>query len=531
MNSIKIFENNDSHHLLSEDKFKEDWAGLYNSCPWSTPYQSYNFVKTWYDNYKSEYDPIIVHEINRDGQLTGLLPLAKNKVSDDLVVAGTPQAEYQVWLTSKERDTDFICEALSTINIQYPHKNLNFIYIPEYFSEDKLNVVVKNNKRVEISCSLQPIMLPDKDRFITSLKKKGNKNRYNRLKRKGNVEFSRVTDLSEFIFYFDQMIKLYDFRQHAVYGIAPFTLDKNKRKFHIDLFKSGVFHMTVFSLDRELISAHIGIIENSKLFGALNAHSPFHADSSPGMLHMILLGKMLDEEGFEQFDLTPGNRPPSWKFRFANQENPVYRLRVTDQSPIQKNIRKIEKKIKQVVESNSPKFTYLKKIFKKYRQEETSEDNNDTTSIANYIYRLKPHKNDNFPANLIFNKNSVDDILLQNEGRSMDDGRLSKALEKLERGCTVYTLKNSNQSVMSLWTGTTKSHYFKNTYKGLSALDDALIVFDIDQKFNDKQEDLESALLLIQREFKGPLYLLAAKEIKADFLHKMGQGELTSAVN
>jgi hypothetical protein len=59
---------------------------------------------------------------------------------------------------------------------------------------------------------------------------------------------------------------------------------------------------------------------------AILCHSPFHARHSPGKLHVLKLGAELANEGFEALDLTPGG--DAWKERFANTHDTVYELLV-----------------------------------------------------------------------------------------------------------------------------------------------------------------------------------------------------------
>ena len=70
---MKIFQNIDASHLLSNSDFLNSWDSILKNCSWATIFQSKEFVTTWYSFYK-EFKPIIATDW--DGiQMTGIFTL------------------------------------------------------------------------------------------------------------------------------------------------------------------------------------------------------------------------------------------------------------------------------------------------------------------------------------------------------------------------------------------------------------------------------------------------------------------------
>ncbi|MDQ3441701.1 MAG: GNAT family N-acetyltransferase, partial [Planctomycetota bacterium] len=73
-------------------------------------------------------------------------------------------------------------------------------------------------------------------------------------------------------------------------------------------------------------SFHFNTIDRKHVQLTLITHNPLLAEHSPGKFHVLLLGRMLLEQGYGWIDLTPGGDP--YKERFANAWDHVYTLTV-----------------------------------------------------------------------------------------------------------------------------------------------------------------------------------------------------------
>ena len=327
MNSrLEVRREDEAWSLLSDCSFLHDWETLHRHCPWATPFQTPGFVRTWFSTYKTIYSPIIAFHRSDNKALNGLLILALSADDNRLYFAGTHHAEYQVWLESDLKLCDFIIEAIGTIMATLSDSRLVLRYLPSKSPIKRLQDSPALNGRIEINTHTRPLWKITASDTTDSLRKKSNKSRLNRLKRLGTFEFKRLQDLDSFSDALDQGIPYYDFQQGATHNSYPFLQDELKKEFHIKLLRNypELLHITVMTIDGIAISMHLGVSDDTKVHLGIIAHSPMFAKFSPGKLHLLLLGKLLVDEGKNLFDLTPGG--DQWKERFANAHDRVYEL-------------------------------------------------------------------------------------------------------------------------------------------------------------------------------------------------------------
>ncbi len=96
------------------------------------------------------------------------------------------------------------------------------------------------------------------------------------------------------------------------------------------LFRLQLLHVSVLKVNEKIIAAVIAITEKDWLcLAGINCHSPFNARLySPGLMHFILLAKLLKEEGITWFDLTPGY--DTYKEELANRHHEVKELLISN---------------------------------------------------------------------------------------------------------------------------------------------------------------------------------------------------------
>ncbi|HSU68379.1 MAG TPA: GNAT family N-acetyltransferase, partial [Tepidisphaeraceae bacterium] len=312
---------------LADDAFGREWNQLHAACPWATVFQSRNFVTTWERIYEGQYEPVLVVGRADNGQLVGLIPLARSTRCGKLVPAGAHHAEYQGWICLPDFAGDFPSRAFASLRLVFPGATLRFRYMPagipvEWPSDDAMA------RRSLLHSGRRPLIyLGDGQAIRQSLAKSGNKSRIRQLKRNGTVEFRRVTDPAEFVGLIDEIAVFHDCRQLRHSGVAPFQEDGLKRVFHLELMRNpGLLHVTTLCVDGRLVSAHLNVVRGGEVQLYLIAHNPLFARFSPGKLHLLFLAEMLHGEGYTQIDLTPGG--DAYKERFANAADRVASLAV-----------------------------------------------------------------------------------------------------------------------------------------------------------------------------------------------------------
>ncbi|HEY0897709.1 MAG TPA: GNAT family N-acetyltransferase, partial [Sphingobacteriaceae bacterium] len=288
-------------------EFLAAWDDLHQRCPWQTIFQSRAFVHTWYRLFNGSYLPVIIRTY-KDQTLTGLFTLAKTRKGNMITGAGGEQAEYQVWLSQDNDNNQFIKEALTCVQKKFPEAFLMLRYVPSGAPKNWL-VTDKNwQKKSVIRMKKQPLMQMDRDLFEKRLNAKTIREKIKRLQRLGDLKLQKVTEYDQFAAMLDELIIHYEFRKGATYNVAPFTTEPNKKTLLLELFRLEMLHVTVLKLNEEIISSTVNTIDGKRvMLKGLNAHVPFYSKHSPGLLHLLMLGKYLSEEGMEAFDLTPGD--------------------------------------------------------------------------------------------------------------------------------------------------------------------------------------------------------------------------------
>lgn len=463
MNSFELISDKAAHTALSDDQFLGQWSILFNSCNHATIFQHPSFVCTWYKTYIQKWRPVIIKSSNPNGELNGLWLLAYSLENRSLVHAGSHQAEYQVWITMPGEDIAFLSGAWTLLKDNFDFKELHFKYLPckdLYITLQSVPwirkcIIVKNYKR--------PLMSLGENK-VTTMFSKRTRQKINRLKIMGNLEFRRITDPKEFEKVFDELILFHDFRMGAVNKIRPFQKDQLKRQFYSNLLfaNKDAFFVGVSYLQNRPIACELAGINNETVSLYLGMHAPFLSIYSPGKIHLIQMFDYLRKEKIKMVDLTPGG--DSWKEQFATSHDEVA-YAVVYNSVFKKNWIKLLSTIheqgkviltnigirpgtlKRLLQRMHNKFRTITKIIK------ARNINNTDREIRMYIY----NKNKTFVGTEAFDisvkLNSIQDLLLFKHD---DSGHtcwnfLSEANTLFERGAFSYSVSLNDCLAANGW--------------------------------------------------------------------------------
>ncbi|HEY4652170.1 MAG TPA: GNAT family N-acetyltransferase, partial [Pontibacter sp.] len=312
--------------VMEEAKFQHEWDELSACCTESTVFQSRQFVTTWYKIYHHEYLPILV-KAEREGKLTGIVALAKDK-RNLITGAGAGQAEYHSWLTSDaDGGCTFMKQAIREVLRHFSRASIHFKYVPANTAIAWLYDDPSLAGRYWVREHKQPILELDAPAIDKELRKKNRREKLNRLKRLGNLQFERITDIETFRLVFDDLATQSDFRKGARYNRCFFRTDPLRKAFFLALFQEHLLHATLLRLDNAIIASNVSVYNRSQAhLQGINTHAPTHARYSPGILHFLMLGRLLAEEGTDVFDLTPG--ADTYKEVLANSSKTVYEIYV-----------------------------------------------------------------------------------------------------------------------------------------------------------------------------------------------------------
>ncbi|WP_186756793.1 GNAT family N-acetyltransferase [Echinicola salinicaeni] len=313
---------------LSRSDISELWNPLIDACPWATAFQRLEFVSSWYELYQKEYTPILILETIAD-KITGIFPLALDK-RKHLIGAGADQAEYQVWVYQTTNCQYFLDRSLHMLWNKISPEAIHLKYLPEGIPLETFSQKHFWKKRSQIKVHRHPILSTFSEKPYLEIKKKNKREKLNRLKRQGELQFIKINEWNEFTEILDELIIQSDFRKGAVYNRMLFKVDPLRRDFMMGLFKNRLLHVSLLKLNEEIIASNVGVMgKNWVHLQGINTHSPFYAKHSPGILHFLMLAQDLKAENIEIFDLTPG--ADTYKSSLASEFKTAYEL--TIQSP------------------------------------------------------------------------------------------------------------------------------------------------------------------------------------------------------
>lgn len=321
-NSVLIFQQDQAESLLNSPSFLKDWDLLLRECPWATVFQNRVFVRTWYESFSS-YPKIIVCDWNGE-QMKGILTLTLK--GGQLTGAGLDLAEYQAWLSREEDSEDFLKAAFRSLQKEFPKTGLYLKYLN---NRVPINSFQKNGflrSNAVMRAYEHPLMETDVEVLDAELKKKNKKEKINRLKRLGELEFFEIEEKVEFLSLIDEMALQSDFRKGAFYNKTFFYDEPERKDFLLKLFDQGCLHVSGLKVGGEMIASNAGIMGTDVVhLQGINCHSPYYSKYSPGILQFLMLGIALKKSGFRYFDLTPGGAD-GYKSSLATESSTAYEL-------------------------------------------------------------------------------------------------------------------------------------------------------------------------------------------------------------
>jgi RimJ/RimL family protein N-acetyltransferase/CelD/BcsL family acetyltransferase involved in cellulose biosynthesis len=453
--------------MLSDIVFLEKWQNLFDSCHWSTVFQSVDFIKIWFQFYQDEFDLFFICKFDKDQQLQGFFPLSQNKNTQQICIAGSYLAEYQTWLATEESKDIFISEALEILVKEFPQKKLEMPFIApntplDFFKKDQ-----KWSNQTELREHERPLIkVGDGSLAEESLKKKGNKTRLRQLNKIGKIEVESLQKVEELADIFDEIETYSRFRLSALHNV--FLEYENKRKdFHLALMKiPNLIYTNLLKVDGKLASAKLFINNKGEMLQSITAMSPFLAQQSPSKIHTYFVWKDFAEKGIEIFDLSPGG---GYKNRFATDCENVFSLTVffNKQEFIKHQYRRktvafakdsLEKmkltktKVFAISDKLSHKFQRVKRrTIPKTVWKNVKRKVYDLREVRVYMMKIsdiEPYESD------LFKKNNIADLLkyVPNEGWQFTISEFHQiCLNRFEIGNHSYTLADENNLLHYGW--------------------------------------------------------------------------------
>lgn len=297
------------------------WTALLADCTWSTPYVAPEFSVTWWTHYSTDWHAALVFARAPDGELRGVMPLARQGKA--LKGVGANQAEYQGWVCRDSDSDAFAKGALALLAERYPHHRVELRYVLDAPCLALLERGGTLGKRTLLRTHHRPLLEVNSSAVAKALRKKGNKSKLSRLRRLGALSFRRLRTAEELAAVFDDFIAAYDFRQGAQYDVMRFADDTRKADFHLDWMRRAPdqLYVTAMMLNERIAAAMICVRSRRELHLAMSCYRPELSAHSPGKLLVYETARMAAADGLQLLDLTPGG--DTWKDAMATQRQPT----------------------------------------------------------------------------------------------------------------------------------------------------------------------------------------------------------------
>ena len=218
-------------------------------------------------------------------------------------------------------------------------------------------------------------------------------------------------------------------------------------------------YVTVTYLNETPIAAFWGAASGKTVHLGMIVHSPVLAEHSPGKLHIMQLSELLLQEGREMLDLTPGDDP--WKERFASAhdevaEATIYRSRWTRAAAYV--LRGLKRRGKRYAARVGVTPDEVRETASRLRRVRVGSVVRNIAGLVctrrEYrVYRAERIRAEAHAFDARVHRNSLSDLIAFEPAESWQTRRrfLSSALQRLERGEAVYTLKIDGRLAHSGW--------------------------------------------------------------------------------
>ncbi len=323
---VRVLVGDAAMAAMERPDYRVEWRALYEACPWATSTQSPECTALRCAARWAAAEPVIV-EGRRDGALVGLLALARPRSGTSATSACGEDGDYSPWIADAAHAESFMPTALAALWSGTTLTELR-LQLPA-----RAPLAWARRGPWRRRCRLVPsrtyvMRLDDPERlrrFVNS--KQSLRASRNQLRRLGPLTFRKVVGKAEFERVLDRFAEMHAARKHVRAALSPFEYDEFKRPYLVARqLAPGMQHTTVLESGGRIIAAHIGLAARPGGTFCLAgiAHDGHYDKYSPGSQLLAHLIPMLCEEGYSEFDLTPGGA--AYKARWGDSVETVYEL-------------------------------------------------------------------------------------------------------------------------------------------------------------------------------------------------------------
>lgn len=301
-----------------------EWDALSRRSRVNTIFQSYCWNTAWWRTYSDIYDSAIV-TVRQDDVLVAVAPLVIDS-SKVLRFLGAGASDYCDFLVAQDSYhlLPMVFDAIAQLN--WKSADLTGVHqdspLLEHISSLQFDIAPQAP-----APSYQFCGNPQEDSKLAN--KKSLRRHYNQFQKHGELRLeilqSACAANPHLEGFFDQHIK-----RRALAGDDSRFLKQADRELYRELVyqlgKAGVLRFAVLHYNSDILAYHLGFEFNGTFYWYKPTFNVDYAKKSPGEVLIKLLIEHCIEAGVEEFDFTIGGE--SFKYRFANQERTVFRIKL-----------------------------------------------------------------------------------------------------------------------------------------------------------------------------------------------------------
>ena len=331
--SLDLLQGDQAFEALLDPQLQRDWRILARSDPKSarsdpksTWFEEPTFVLAWYTAYRKTAVPLVAIASGPSG-LVGVMALATDADSSEIVHAGAHQANYHGWIAAPDAEGRFPAACVDAVFGRFRPRRWLWKHLPPGAPIDWVETLRRRSGPGAVRHeTLQSPIWDLTDTAVEQRLWKGSlKNYFNRYRREGQLVYERLSEPHRLKDAVAQLIPWCDLRHGAVHGDLPFWEDAAKAPFHEALANAGdQIYASQLRLDERPLAIHLGPVDDRQLYLGIHGYDPAEGKRSPGTILFIEMARHLASIGVRTLDLTPGG--DAFKERFATGHREIHQL-------------------------------------------------------------------------------------------------------------------------------------------------------------------------------------------------------------
>jgi len=296
-----------------EHGLHEDWRRAIDADPGASLYQSPGWCIPWYRAFHASYSPHVIL-VRVGGSLVGLVPMAVERESGDLVFASNAMADYRD-IVALPAYRELVVEELLRCYVARAFPNpLQLGWLDPTSDTSALVTAICRRRGLPFTVRHQPCY-----RWFPPAPAKPSAQKFlNWYRRNGDVSFEVVDTEPAWERFREEYYRQHSLRQIQAGRQTAFD-DERKAEFYEALFHAPDVqcHVTAFSHNRRMLAGHFGYVWRGVLLLGPPSIRLEDEQRSPAVILLSWIIQNAQQLGLAGFDLTIGDS--DFKKRLGNQ--------------------------------------------------------------------------------------------------------------------------------------------------------------------------------------------------------------------